>query len=320
MLDLGVKYWVHVQNRGWLDPQENGVLAGTVGESLRIECFRAELINPNNYDVHIQYQANIENQGWSGFVADGAECGTTGQGLRLEAIQIQLTGADADKFDVNFRSHCQDIGDMNWATDGQLSGTVGGSLRLEALAIIVVPQGVNLGFGGYETFEHIVKQTPEQLATDPDVINPTDNGDGYGKYFTPLEFSCDCIKGYDIPDPCDGYSETQYGTRPNISPRLLEIFNDARERINAPICITCGTRCPSCNDYWGGVPDSCHLIGDASDSYCPSMSAEDYAWFLSNNYPDIGVRCYPGAGFVHIEVNTSLAGCGVYNQEGYYFM
>ena len=318
VLDVGVRYKVFISGKGWSDWSYNGFPAGTEGQSLQLEKVCIELINPNGHDLHIEYNLHVQDIGWTGFVSDGVELGTFGK--RIEGIQIKITGNDADKFDCNFRSHVQDVGNQNWAKDGELSGTEGGELRLEALAVIIVNQGVNLGIEGIESFKHIVKKAVEEIINSPTYVQPMDANDGYGKYFTPDEFSCDCVKGYDIPNPCDGYPATQYGTDPNISPRLLEVFNDARGKINSPICITCGTRCESCNTYWGGVPDSCHRIGDAADSYCPSMSALDYAWFIANNYSDIGVRYYPESGFVHIEVNTSLAGQGVYDQEGYYFL
>ena len=315
VIDVGVRYKVFVAGKGWTEWSYNGFPAGTEGQGLQIEKVCIELINPNNRDLHIEYNLHIQDIGWTGFYRDGFELGTFGK--RIEGIQICITGGDANNYDPNFRSHVQNIGTQNWATDGELSGSEGGELRLEAFAIIIVAQGVDIGINGVETFAHIVKKTVEEIVADP-TYNPVDTNDGYGKYFTPDEFACDCIKGYDIPDPCNGYPSTQYGTDPNLSPRLLEVLNAVREALGLPIIPTCGTRCYSCNIYWGGVPDSCHRIGDAVDCYCPGMDIVAFAWYVANNYPDVGCRVYPGQGFLHIEVNTSLS--GVYNQEGYFFL
>ena len=315
VIDIGVEYEVFIEGRGWSPTSRNGFLAGTIGQSLRLEKVRIRLTNVNGRDIHIAYKLHIQDIGWTEYVYDGAECGCYGK--RIEGIQINLIGSYADQLDVNFRSHVQNEGDLNWAKDGELSGTEGGELRLEAFAVIVVAQGVDLSLDESESFKHIVKKAVEEIINLPS-YNPVDNNDGYGKYFTPEEFSCDCVKGYDIPNPCNGYTATQYGTDPNLSPRLLEVLNAVREALGLPIIITCGTRCTSSNNFWGGVPDSCHRFGDAIDCYCAGMDIVEFAFYIANNYPDIGCRVYPNQGFLHIEVNTSLS--GVFNQESYYMM
>ncbi len=310
MLELGVSYEVHVQNIGWMPAEANGVLAGTTGQGLRIEAFRVKLINPKGYNIQLHANAHVQNIGWMGFVGEGEICGTTGKGLQIEGIQLSLVGSDADKFDVNFRTHCQDLGDLNWAVDGELSGSEGGGLRVEALAIIIVPQGVDLGINGIESFKHIEKKTIEELTpivTEDDV---------YGIYFDAYEFACDCVKGYDIPDPCDGWPETSFGKNPNLNSDFLNVIKQIRADLQKAIVITCATRCRSCNTYWGGVWDSLHLEGIAIDCYCPEMDVVDFAFFIWNNY-GIPCRVYPSQGFVHVEL-SSLG--GVFNQEKYYFM
>lgn len=316
-IDIGIEYEVYIEGKGWSKTSRNGFLAGTTGLGLRLEKVRIRLTNTEDKDIHVAYKLHVQDIGWTEYVYDGAECGQFGK--RIEGIQINLTGSYADNVDVNFRSHVQNEGTMNWASDGELSGTEGGELRLEAFAAIVVPQGLDLGIDGIESFEHIVKKTTEEIINDP-TYTPIDTGNGYGLYFTDYEAACDCIKGYGISPACDGYPNTQYGKSPGGSPRLFEVLNDARGKIGSPIVLTCVVRCPACNTYWGGVSDSCHLIGDAADSYCTGLDAVEFARFLASNYPDIGVRVYPNQGFVHIEVNTSLCGTGVYNQEGYYYM
>ena len=140
--------------------------------------------------------------------------------------------------------------------------------------------------------------------------------DVYGIYFDAYEFACDCVKGYDIPDPCDGWPETSFGKNPNLNSDFLNVIKQIRADLQKAIVITCATRCRSCNTYWGGVWDSLHLEGIAIDCYCPEMDVVDFAFFIWNNY-GIPCRVYPSQGFVHVEL-SSLG--GVFNQEKYYFM
>lgn len=97
----GISYQVHVQNKGWMDPVQNGVLAGTTAKGLRIEAVRINLIGLDGYDVyyrgHVQNRGNIpyENNEW-GWVKNGADLGTTGENLRLEAIQIKIVKTTND--------------------------------------------------------------------------------------------------------------------------------------------------------------------------------------------------------------------------------
>lgn len=315
LLDIGVEYDVHVEGFGWLPTSRNGFLAGTEGKSLRVEAFRVRLIGVNGRDIHVAYKANIQDRGWTDLVYDGADCGTTGLFLRLEAISIVLTGADAALYSLEYRSHSQSIGTQDWAKDGELSGTEGAALRLESLAILIVLKGVDLGIGTFDAFKHFDPIKPEDIPVAN--IPPAVGGGLYGLYFDSYEFACDCIKGVGIDNPsCDGYPETQYGRDPNINPQILNVLNQARSDLNTPIVITCGTRCPVCNDFWGGVPNSNHLIGGACDCYCPGMDIVTFAFFLYNNY-GISVRVYPNQGFAHIEF-SDLG--GVYNQEQYYYM
>ncbi|MBI4856675.1 MAG: hypothetical protein HY818_08045 [Acetobacterium woodii] len=91
----GISYDVHVQNRGWMGPVENGNFAGTIGDSLRIEAIKINLIGLDGYDVY--YRGHVQNKGnipvvdntW-GWVKNGAELGSTGESLRLESIEIKI--------------------------------------------------------------------------------------------------------------------------------------------------------------------------------------------------------------------------------------
>ena len=136
-----VKYNTHVQNIGWQTSVYDGKMAGTTGQSLRLEGINISLSNPE-YSGSIQYRTHIQNIGWEKkFVSNGQTSGTVGQSKRLEAIEIKLTGEMAKHYDVYYRVHSQNIGWMDWAKNGQSAGTAGYSYRLEGIEIVLVPKG-----------------------------------------------------------------------------------------------------------------------------------------------------------------------------------
>ena len=134
-------YRTHVQDVGWQDWKSNGVMSGTIGQSLRLEGIEVKL-DDTTADLGIQYQTHIENIGWEdAWKSNGDLSGTTGRSLRLEAIRIQLTGGDADNYDIYYQVHAQNVGWMGWAKNGENSGTAGFAYRLEGIKIVVVPKG-----------------------------------------------------------------------------------------------------------------------------------------------------------------------------------
>lgn len=129
-----VVYQAHVQNIGWQNAVRNGVLAGTMGRSLRVEAFKVSLDNPE-YSGGIQVRSHVQNVGWQGWVNSGKISGTSGRSLRVEAVQIKLTGEMAEHYDVLYRAHVQNIGWQGWVKNGASAGTTGKSLRIEAVEI-----------------------------------------------------------------------------------------------------------------------------------------------------------------------------------------
>ncbi|MCI8550452.1 MAG: hypothetical protein HFI68_07685 [Lachnospiraceae bacterium] len=131
---LAVTYETHVQSYGWQKPVSNGAMAGTSGQSKRMEAIR---INLENLPVSggICYQAHVQSYGWQKPVADGALAGTVGRGKRLEAICITLTGELAKQYDVYYRVHGQSYGWQGWVKNGAVAGSIGRGKRLEAIEI-----------------------------------------------------------------------------------------------------------------------------------------------------------------------------------------
>ena len=54
-----VSIMAHVQNKGWIGPFTNGQIAGTVGQSLRLEAVKITASGGR----HICYQAHVQNVG-----------------------------------------------------------------------------------------------------------------------------------------------------------------------------------------------------------------------------------------------------------------
>ncbi|MGL4663241.1 MAG: glycerophosphodiester phosphodiesterase family protein [Culicoidibacterales bacterium] len=132
-----VNYSAHVQNIGWQAYVSDGALAGTSGQSLRVESFRMNLSNlPVQGDI--SYATHIQNIGWQEARTSNQISGTTGQSLRMEAMRISLTGEVAKQYDVYYRTHVQNVGWMNWVKNGEDAGTTGRGLRMEAIEIKLV--------------------------------------------------------------------------------------------------------------------------------------------------------------------------------------
>ena len=120
----GIKYEVHIQDKGWQESKENGEIAGTVGESLRVEAIKIYTDFPINYRVHVQ------DKGWMPWVKNGELAGTTGQSLRIEAIEIK------SEKELIATAHVQDIGWLTKVVGKEIKiGTEGRALRLEALTL-----------------------------------------------------------------------------------------------------------------------------------------------------------------------------------------
>ena len=87
-----VEYCVHIQDygdmQGWV---QDGALAGTTGESKRIEVL-AVVIAPKGMEdnISVQYRVYAQDIGWMAWAKNGECAGTAGRSARLEGIQIVL--------------------------------------------------------------------------------------------------------------------------------------------------------------------------------------------------------------------------------------
>ena len=133
-----VKYTTHVEDIGWQNYVYDGVMAGTSGQSKRLEAIKIKL-EDQEYPGNIEYRTHIENIGWEdNFKKNDEMSGTSGRALRLEAIQIKLTGEISNHYDIYYRVHAQEFGWLGWARNGEQSGTAGYAYRLEGIEIKLV--------------------------------------------------------------------------------------------------------------------------------------------------------------------------------------
>ena len=120
-----IGYKAHVQSIGWQDWKYDGEMAGTTGESKRMEAIRID------YDGEVYAKAHIEKIGWVdyGKINKDTIIGTTGESKRLECLCL--------KGNFRYRVHVQSSGWSCWTkADGIATlGSVGQKLRIEAIEI-----------------------------------------------------------------------------------------------------------------------------------------------------------------------------------------
>ena len=133
-----ISYTTHIQDIGWQNQVKDGEMAGTEGQSKRLEAIKITLKDLSG--VKIKYQTHIQDIGWQDWKYDGTLAGTEGQSKRLEAIRIELE--ESDKYSIMYRVHIQDIGWQEWKYDGEVAGTEGQSKRVEAIEIKLVEKSV----------------------------------------------------------------------------------------------------------------------------------------------------------------------------------
>lgn len=166
----------------------------------------------------------------------------------------------------------------------------------QTLSALGYDPGVIDGIAGVQTAAAVAQfQRDAGLAGDgvvgPDTNNalllglPTPDGVAL-KNFSATKFACSCDCGLDVVNDLKFFAQ------------LL------RNHFGWPLVISSGARCPPVNRDAGGVPDSCHLSGEAFDGYFPGhMNTEilaEMADFAVGN--GIGVIRYPNQLFCHFQI------------------
>lgn len=150
-----IKYSTHVQSNGWLTPVTNPTLSGTIGESKRVEAFRA--IVENTEEVNIRYRSKTQTKDWTDWSTNNHLSGTVGESLPLEALRVELTGQKSEQYDVYYRVHVQSFGWLDWAKNGENAGTIGHDKQIEAVELQLVEKGTN--FNGSTEKPYVEKIT-----------------------------------------------------------------------------------------------------------------------------------------------------------------
>ncbi|WP_293351465.1 matrixin family metalloprotease [Microcoleus sp. CAWBG51] len=136
--DPGLRTVAHIQDLGDRTFSE-GAVAGTTGQSRRLEGFQINLDSPIP-GLSMEYMAHVQDIGDTSWVREGQYVGTKGQSKRIEGFAIRLTGSQASKYDVFYQAHVEGIGNTPRVGNGQFSGTRGQSRRVEAISVWVQPK------------------------------------------------------------------------------------------------------------------------------------------------------------------------------------
>lgn len=128
-------YQAHVQDRGWMNIVTSDSVAGTTGESRRLEAFRI-------YTPGIAYAARYADDGsFTGWKKNGEICGSTGQSRALECIHLYLYAPELrENYDLYYRVHIQDKGWLGWTESTHSAGN-GYGARIEAIQIKMLKKG-----------------------------------------------------------------------------------------------------------------------------------------------------------------------------------
>lgn len=142
-IPVNISYRAHVQTYGWMAPVKDGVWAGTIGASKRLEAIK--ITPPEGVElevtVHIQDDGDRTYKSIKRGVNSGTGSsdndpiiGTTGESKRIEGISIRCT-KNTTGLRLLYQGHCQYYGDTTICKEGEFCGTRGQSLRLEAIRI-----------------------------------------------------------------------------------------------------------------------------------------------------------------------------------------
>lgn len=135
---MSITYGAHVSNIGWMPRVEDGVVAGTTGQSRQVEALSVAIDRPE-YSGSVEINAHVSDVGWQGYRT--GTVGTTGQSRSIQAIQMKLTGELAEHYEVWYRVHSSNYGWLAWTHDGETAGTTGLGLAVEAVQIELVEKG-----------------------------------------------------------------------------------------------------------------------------------------------------------------------------------
>ena len=81
--------------------------------------------------------------------------------------------------------------------------------------------------------------------------------------------------------------------------KVAEILEKLRDRLNKPILITSGYRCPRYNQQVGGAPESTHITGYGVDIFVPDIKLEKLAHH-ARSLGFLGIGIYKS--HIHVDI------------------
>ena len=85
--NLNISYQVHIQDIGWQDWKKNGEMAGTEGQSLRLEAIKIKLESTDKYSI--RYRVHYTRYRMAGLENGWRNSRNRRKILRIEAIEIK---------------------------------------------------------------------------------------------------------------------------------------------------------------------------------------------------------------------------------------
>ena len=122
------------------------------------------------------------------------------------------------------------------------------------------------------------------------------------KYFSAEEMACRC---------CGSLGD-------GIDVRLQNLLDAIRERVGAPVNVSCVYRCPEHNAEVGGVPGSQHTLGTAADIARPDyLTMGEFEWYVRQlPFDGVGVYHADAGDFIHVDVRDGGVSGGYNWEEG----
>ena len=87
-----------------------------------------------------------------------------------------------------------------------------------------------------------------------------------------------------------------------ISPKLRSVISSFERKFGKKIVVNSGYRDPIRNIIGGGEDSSYHMRCMAVDFFIPGVSKGSLIAFAMRNDQVGGLGCYPGRGFIHVDV------------------
>ena len=115
------------------------------------------------------------------------------------------------------------------------------------------------------------------------------------RYFREAEFACKCWR-------CAGRVNTGGG----MDWRLIRVLSRIRRRVDKPVVVLSGYRCPAHNAEVGGQPQSLHMASCAADITFDGIDVAALAKMAEECGAD-GIGTYRSQGFVHVDTRGSMA-------------